>query len=278
MNSFGGCAMDEALKTRALATRVRASALRMVTATRSSHIGGALSIADVLAVLYGRVMAVRPDEPSWDGRDRLFYSKGHACTAVYSVLAACGFFPESRLQEFVKDGSPFTSHVSHHVPGVEWSTGSLGHAFPVACGVALAGARREKSHRVFCILSDGELDEGSNWESFLFAAHHKLHRLTVIVDFNKIQSFGTVAEVMALEPLAAKLAAFNWDVVEVDGHDHGALASALAPVPPGRPRAVIAHTVKGKGVAEMEGRLEWHYRSPSAELLAKSLEELGAAP
>jgi len=219
-----------------------------------------------LAVLYANILNIDPIDPSNPNRDRLFYSKGHACTALYAALALRGFFDTHTLmRDFAMDGTYFTSHISHKIPGIELSTGSLGHALGVSCGSALAGKRRRQDYRVYTIVSDGELDEGSNWEAILFAAHNKLSNLTMIVDFNKIQSFGTVADVMALEPLADKLRAFNWHVLEIDGHDHDALLQALAQSHSGKPICIIAHTVKGKGVDFMEHKLAWHYKSPKGD-------------
>lgn len=260
-----------------LARQVRLRVLELCHRKRASHIGGAFSVTDILAVLYGGVLAVAPDAPRAPERDRLFYSKGHACTALYATLELQGFLQgQDLLAAFAEDGSIFTSHVNHRVPGIELSTGSLGHALGVACGSALAMNRQRRASSVFAILSDGELDEGSNWEAILFAAHHRLDNLVVVVDYNKIQSFGSVNEVMALEPLADKLRAFNWNVEEVDGHSHEDLREVLARAKrrrSGRPGCVIAHTTKGKGVSFMENSLVWHYRSPSdAELLAARAE------
>lgn len=263
------------------ARQIRLRVLDLCSRHRTSHIGGAFSVADILAVLYGSVLNVSAAEPDRPDRDRLFFSKGHACTALYAALELHGFFEgKCSLDSFTAPGSIFTSHVNHAVPGVELSTGSLGHALGVACGSALAAKRQRKDWPVFAILSDGELDEGSNWEAILFAAHHRLDNLTAIIDYNKIQSFGTVAEVMALEPLAAKFRAFNWDVEEIDGHDTGALETVLSGCRTsrsGRPKCVIAHTVKGKGVRFMEDSLLWHYRSPSPEEAELARQELGAA-
>lgn len=264
----------------ALAARIRAEAVGMVHRARASHLGGALSMADLLAVLYSGVLRVRPAEPKWPDRDRLLLSKGHACTALYAALALRGFFPVAELATYGKDGSRLMSHVSHRVPGVEFSTGSLGHALPFGCGLALAARRQGQGHRVFAIVSDGELDEGSNWEAILFAPQHALDPLVLMVDFNGIQSLGAVPEVLELEPLAAKFRAFRWSVKEVDGHDHAALREALGTVPwePGRPSCLIARTVKGRGVDFMENQLAWHYRSPDAQQLAEALRQLGQAP
>ncbi|WP_258719514.1 transketolase [Bradyrhizobium sp. SHOUNA76] len=260
------------------ARRIRAHALRMVHAAKASHIGGCLSMADILAVLYTRILRIDPAEPQAASRDRFVLSKGHATAIMYAALAESGFFSPAELDTYCRDGSIFTGHVSHAVPGVEVSTGSLGHGLPIAIGMALAARTAGAGSRVFCLLSDGECDEGSNWEGILFAPHHKLDNLCVIVDFNKIQSFGSVAEVLNLDPFAEKWKAFGWQVEEIDGHDLTALEHVLGGVPAasGRPTVVIAHTVKGKGVSFMENKLEWHYRSPSDELLAQALAEVGA--
>lgn len=262
--------------TTELARQVRLQCLHMCHTKRASHLGGAFSVADVLAVLYGGVMRTDPRRPKAPERDRLFYSKGHACTALYAVLAETGYYARSELDTFAEDGSYFTSHVNHNVPGVELSTGSLGHALPVAAGVALAGLRRKAGWHTYVIVSDGELDEGSNWEAILFAPHHRLDNLTLIVDYNKIQSFGNTADVLNLDPLADKFKAFGWDTLEVDGHDHHALGAALAKTgrTAGKPRVVIAHTVKGKGVSFMEHQLAWHYKSPDAAQFAAASAEL----
>jgi len=264
----------------AFARQIRLKALELCYRARASHIGGAFSVADILAVLYGSVLNVTPGNPADPARDRLFYSKGHACTSLYAALALRGYFPEDALLAgFAGNGGYFTSHVNHKLPGVELSTGSLGHALGVACGAAVAGKRRHAPHAVFAILSDGELDEGSNWEAVLFAAHHRLDNLVLIVDYNKIQSFGSVAEVMNLEPLVDKFRAFNWDVREVDGHaldELGIMLGEMRSQRGGKPKCVIAHTVKGKGVSFMEGRLAWHYKSPSEDEYRAARAELGA--
>jgi transketolase len=265
-------------ETTALARQMRASALRMVHRAKASHIGSALSICDIVAVLYGSAMCVDPKNPMKVDRDRFILSKGHACVAVYAALAARGFIADSELMSYGQDHSVLMNHISHKVAGVEFSTGSLGHGLPFGVGKALAAKRRGFDWRTFVVMSDGELGEGSNWEAFMFAAHHRLDNLVAIVDYNKLQSLTTVDATLRLEPLAAKFEAFGWEVKEVDGHDHSALASALASVPwsSGRPSMLLAHTVKGKGVSFMEDKVEWHYRSPSDEHLALALSELGA--
>jgi transketolase len=267
-----------AADTLQLAQTIRGHALRMIAKAKASHVGTCLSMADLLAVLYGAILRVDPERPSWPERDRLLVSKGHGAAILYAVIAERGFFPVAELLTYGQDGSPLTGHVSHHVPGVELSTGSLGHGLPVGCGLALAARRDRADFRTYVILSDGELDEGSNWEAILFAGHHKLERLTALVDYNKIQSFGSVKEVLDLEPLADKWRCFGWTVLEIDGHDHGAIGRALRADPGGRPKAILAHTVKGKGVAYMEGQLAWHYRAPDPKQLAEALAGLGCGP
>ena len=260
-----------------LARRIRAQALRMVTRAKASHIGSALSIADIVAVLYGDVLRVDPSRPNHPERDRFLLSKGHACVAVYAALAETGFIPRETLATYGTDLSPLMAHISHKVPGVEFSTGALGHGLPFGTGKALAAKRKGLGWRTFVLMSDGELGEGSNWEAMMFAAHHGLDHLTAIIDYNKLQSLTTVDQTLRVEPLADKLAAFGWAVRELDGHDHSALADALGSVPwqTGKPQAVIAHTIKGKGVSYMENKVEWHYRSPSPELLEQALTEIG---
>jgi transketolase len=260
-----------------LAKRIRMHCVRMTSKANASHIGSALSSADVLAVLYGSVLRYDAQRPDWPDRDRFILSKGHGCTALYAVLAECGYFPISWLDRFYEDGSPLAGHATHKdVPGVEVSTGSLGHGLALGLGMAIAAKRDGRPCRVFCLLSDGECDEGSTWEAALFAPHHKLDNLIAIVDYNKIQSLGTVKEVIDLDPLAAKWQAFGWGVRELDGHDLRAVDAALTQVPfePGRPSCIVAHTVKGKGVSFMENQLQWHYRAPLGEDRGKALTEL----
>jgi transketolase len=249
----------------------------MVHRVRASHIGSCLSIADILAVLYGSVLQIDPGQPDAPQRDRFILSKGHAAAVLYATLAECGFIPRQWLDIYCNDNSPLAGHVVRHgVAGVEFSTGSLGHGLPVACGMALAAKADKAAYRTFVLLSDGECDEGSVWEAALFAPHHKLDQLVAMVDYNKIQSFGSVPEVLNLEPFADKWRAFGWSVREVDGHDHGQMLVALQSVPwnVGKPSVMIAHTVKGKGVDFMESNLAWHYKSPSDEQLASALARL----
>ena len=259
------------------ARRIRARVLRMVHDAGASHVGSALSMVDILAVLYGGILRVDPTSPRSEGRDRLLVSKGHGAAGLYATLAEFGFFPESWLKTYCQDGAYLAGHVTHYgVPGVELSTGSLGHGLSVGCGMALAARGGSHPARVFVLMSDGECDEGSNWEAALFAHQHRLENLIAIIDYNKIQSFGRVSEVMELEPFADKWRSFGWNVRELDGHDHSVLAKTFAAVPveQGRPTVIIAHTVKGKGVSFMENTLLWHYRPPDASQLAVALAEL----
>jgi transketolase len=260
------------------AHHIRTRTLQMINRARSSHIGSSFSMADLLAVLYNGILRVDPSRPDWPERDRFILSKGHACAALYVALAERGFFPDSWLDDFYQDGARLAGHATHvGVPGVEISTGSLGHGLPIACGMALAAKRDGGSYRIFVILSDGECDEGSNWEAALFAPHHRLDNLVVIVDYNKIQSLGTVKEILDLEPFADKWRAFGWAVQEIDGHNLQHIEQALTNVPAktDKPTCVIAHTIKGKGVSFMEHKLLWHYRSPNGAEMAGAMSELG---
>ncbi|MFC1491394.1 transketolase [Nitrospinota bacterium] len=260
-----------------IALRIRRDVLEMTHRAGSSHIGTSFSMAEILAVLYGGILRVQPDDPAWPERDRFVLSKGHGCAGLYSVLSQRGFFPREWLETFYRNGSRLAGHATHtQIPGIEVSTGSLGHGLSVACGMALAAKRDGRPHRVFALLSDGECDEGSTWEAVLFAPHHGLENLVAIVDYNKIQSLGTVKEVLDLDPLSAKWEAFGWAVREVDGHDVGQVEDALRGVPfeENRPSCIVAHTVKGKGISFMEDRLLWHYRSPNEEEFRRALEEI----
>lgn len=272
--------LANAYDTRVLALRLRRHVVDMTHLGKSSHVGSCLSLADIMAVLYGRVLRIEPKAPKWPGRDRFVLSKGHAGACVYAALAERGFFPTSELAKHYQNGSIFSGHVSHKgVPGVEISTGSLGHGLPVATGMAYRLRQQGGSQRVFCVLSDGECDEGSNWEAFLFAAHHKLDNLVAVVDFNRMQSLAPVSETIGLEPFGAKLEAFNWGVKRIDGHDHVALCAALENLPfsPGMPSILIAETVKGKGISFMEHAVLWHYRNAQGAEYSAAIAELDAA-
>ena len=266
--------------SRDLARRLRRDVVRMTHLGKASHVGSCLSIADVLAVLYSDVLRVDPSGPADPNRDRLIMSKGHAAAVLYAVLAERGFFDREILDTYYQDGSPLAGHVTANMPGVDHSTGSLGHGLSVAAGIALGAKRDGQDLRAYAILSDGECDEGSIWEPILFAAHHRLDNLIAIVDYNKIQSLEAVDKTLALEPFAGKWCAFGWHTIEIDGHDHDAIRAALERLPnePGKPSCVIAHTVKGKGVSFMEQSVLWHYRPPDAGEYEAALAELGGAP
>jgi len=262
--------------TRELGKRIRIHSLRMTSKGRSSHIGAALSVADILAVLYGEILRYDPDCPEWDERDRFILSKGHAGVAVYAALAETGFFPIADLDSHYQDGSLLSGHISHKgIPGVEISTGSLGHGLGVGVGMAKALSLRGSPSRVFVVLSDGECDEGSTWEAAMFAGHHRLGKCVAIIDYNKIQSLDTVENTLDLEPFVAKWQSFNWSAVEVDGHDHEDLGRVIRGAESSdRPTAIIAHTIKGKGVSFMENTVLWHYRSPMGDEFDAALKEL----
>lgn len=272
-------ASSNSIETVDLARRIRLHALRMTNMGGTSHIGSVFSMADILAVLYGRFLRVDPNRPDWPSRDRFVLSKGHAGAGVYAVLAELGFFDRSLLDQHGQDGSVLSGHVSHRgVPGVEISTGSLGHGLPVATGMALAAKRAGRTHRLVCLMSDGECDEGSNWEAILFAAHHQLSNLLAVVDYNKFQSLASVASTLGLEPFADKWRSFGWSVREVDGHNHDDILATLERLPfeTDRPSCVIAHTVKGKGVSFMENSVLWHYRTARGEEYEAAKRELEA--
>jgi transketolase len=265
------------MNSKELSAKIRLDAVIMTNRGNSSHVGSTLSIADILGVLYSGAMKVDPQMPNWPDRDRFILSKGHAGAGVYAALAESGFFSTERLLTHYQDGSTLSGHVSHKGnPGVEFSTGSLGHGLSVATGMALAILKRNAKSRVFCLMSDGECDEGSIWEAAMFAAHHKIHNLVAIIDYNKIQSLDTIASTLNLEPFEEKWKSFGWNVLKVDGHNHLELEKAFD-VSSGdsiKPLVVIAHTTKGKGVSFMENTVLWHYRSPQNEEYENAILEL----
>ena len=286
------------------AREIRRLALIMAHHAKSSHSGGALSMADILAVLYGGKLRITPQTVDDPNRDRFLLSKGHCCASLYAALALHGFLDKEELcNNYGQDGTVYFSHVSHKLNGVEMSSGSLGHGLPVACGIALNGKVKGLDYDTYVLTGDGELDEGSCWEAIMFAAQQHLSHLCLIVDYNKIQSLGNVADICDLSPLADKFRAFNWNVIEIDGHNYDEIAQAIdlfksngpsSARPKGacyqrdarmvngqwsmvnvpRPTAIIANTIKGKGVSYMEGELLWHYRNPNDEQLKQALEEL----
>jgi transketolase len=256
---------------------LRRHVVRMCEGGGSSHVGSGLSMADIVAVLYGEVLRVDPSDPAWPQRDRFILSKGHAGACVYAALAERGFFPVEMLERHYRNGSQLSGHVSHKgVPGVEISTGSLGHGLGVGAGMAMQLRRIGGRQRVFVVLSDGECDEGSTWEAALFAAHHDLSNLCAVVDYNKLQSLAPVAETLGLEPFALKWRAFGWTTLQIDGHDHDALKLAFAEAAESpRPTCILADTVKGRGVSFMEGQVLWHYRAPRGDDFEAAMRELG---
>ena len=264
--------------TRELAKRIRTHALRMTSLGGGSHVGAIFSCADIMAVLYGGILDVNPAAPDDPSRDRFILSKGHAGGGLYAALAENGFFPIEKLLTHYQDGSDLSGHVSHKLPGIDVSTGALGHGLSIAAGMAYAGKLKGAQHRIFSLLSDGECDEGSTWEAVLFAAHHGLSNLVAIVDYNRVQGIAPISDVIELEPFADKWRAFGWAVVEVDGHDHEALKKTLQSVPfaAGKPSCLIAHTTKGKGVSFMENTVLWHYRIPRDAEFDAALAELEA--
>lgn len=245
-----------------LAWKIRRHNVEMTHISGGSHVGAVMSVADIMAVLYTDILRFRPNEPKWDGRDRFVLSKGHAGASLYICLAECGFIPVEELKTYYHNDSRLSGHVSHKVPGVDVSTGSLGHGLSVAVGMAIACKQDRKSHRVFAVLGDGECNEGSVWEAAQVAANFALDNLVVIVDHNHMQSLDYCERTLNSGPLAEKWRAFGWNVIELDGHDHEALRAALKEQGSGKPTAVIAHTVKGRGIPFMEKDILWHYRFP----------------
>lgn len=259
------------------ATAIRVSILKAVTAAKSGHPGGSLSIADLMALLYYVEMNVDPKNPKDGNRDRFVLSKGHAAPALYATLAEKGFFDKGELEYLRKIDCMLQGHPDmKHTPGVDMSTGSLGQGISAACGMALAGRIDKKDYRVFAVLGDGELEEGQVWEAAMFAGFYKLNNLTAFIDFNGLQIDGDIREVMSPLPIAPKFEAFNWNVIEVNGHDldelHNAIEAAKACTD--KPTAIVMNTVKGKGVKEMEGQAGWHGKAPSAEEYEKFVAEL----
>ena len=263
-----------------IARGIRLSSLHMVHAAGVGHPGGDLSAADILAVLYFRVLRVNASDPRWEDRDRFIMSKGHCSASLYSVLAEAGFFPREWLARYMKPLSPLSGHPDRNkVPGVEANTGALGHGLPIGVGAAKAAKILGAAWRTFVLTGDGELQEGSNWEAAMAASQFGLDNLTVIVDRNRLQQGDGTERTVSLEPLADRWRSFGWAVAEVDGHDVRQLAAVLGAIPfePGRPNCVIAHTHKGNGVSFMRDKVEWHHRPPTDGDLAAALGELDGA-
>jgi transketolase len=264
-------------RLREIATSVRRRDIQMIYDAKLGHIGGDLSATDILVTLYFGVLRIDPQRPDAPERDRFILSKGHCAGALYTTLAHAGFFPLAELDTFAQPLSRLNGHPDRKkVPGVETNTGPLGHGLPVAAGAALSAKLQDATWRVFVLTGDGELQEGSNWEAAMMAAHYKLDNLTVIVDRNRLQQGDLTEQTMQLEPLADKWRAFGWSVEEVDGHDHAQLLAtfARAPFEAGKPSCVIANTHKGQGVSFMRDKAAWHHRVPTTEELALALDEL----
>jgi transketolase len=268
---------DPYARWKEIAARIRASAVMMTNLKKSGHVGSTLSMAELLVVLFEKTLRLDPENPTWAGRDRFILSKGHASAGVYAIMAEKGFFPKEWLKTYYCDNGKLCGHISHHVPGVEFSTGSLGHGLPVATGMALAAKRVKAKHCVFALLSDGDMNEGSTWEAIMFASQQKLDNLTVILDYNRVQALGHSKDVINLEPLARKLKDFGWEVKEIDGHKFNEIEKALAKLPlkKGKPSFIIAHTIKGKGLKRMENTVACHYKCVPDEELEKAYAEIG---
>lgn len=263
-----------------VAKDIRKKILKMITNSQTSHIGAAFSCVDILTVLYFKILKIDPSDPWHPNRDRFILSKGHAVSALYATLSERGFFPRKILDEYCKNGSKLPGHSTmHSVPGVEVSTGSLGHGLSIGIGIALAARHDNHNYKTFVLLSDGECNEGSLWEAVMFAAHHKLDNLIAIVDHNRLQAFGRTKEVLDLEPLVDKWNTFGWAVKEIDGHKFHDIEESLKQIPfkKGRPSAIIAKTIKGKGVSFMENSLDWHYKSPTNEEYKIAMKEFDEA-
>ena len=266
---------ERAEKLRSQAQRIRRSVVEMIGRARLGHIGGDFSVSDILTTLFFSVLRVDPTSPSSPGRDRFILSKGHCAAALYSTLALRGFFPVEELKTFLEPLSPLNGHPNRRkVPGVEANTGPLGHGLPIGVGVAIGGKLANADWRTFVVLGDGELQEGSNWEAAMCAGHRKLDNLVAVVDRNRLQQGARTEDTNQLEPLSEKWRAFGWDVVTINGHDHAALYEALSSPHPGKPRCVIANTIKGKGVSFIEDRVEWHHKVPTPEQVELALKEL----
>lgn len=253
---------------------LRQKIVRTMDAGKRGHVASAFSVVEILRVLYDDVLRYDPRSPRWPDRDRFILSKGHGCLALYVLLAEKGFFPEAELWKFCGSDGILGGHPEYgKVPGVEASTGSLGHGLSIGLGMAIHARRTRASYRIFVVVSDGEANEGSLWEAALCASKHRLSNLTVLVDYNKQQSYGTTYEVLDLEPFADKWRAFGFAVEEVNGHSVGELRAALARVPfyPDRPSLIICHTVKGKGVGFVENNLQWHHKSRVTDDEVRSL-------
>jgi transketolase len=259
----------------ALSRKARESVLNLIYRTKSPHIGSSFSVIEILVSLYFHQLNISPEDPFNPTRDRFILSKGHACPALYAVLAERGFINKDELEGFAINNGLLEQHPTIDLDkGIEASTGSLGHGLSIGIGMALAGKIDKNKYNVYVLTSDGELNEGSVWEAIMFAGHHKLTNIIVLIDYNKMQALGCTRDIIDLEPLGKKWESFAWDVQEVDGHDFKEIFNAMNSLSPKKPNVIILHTVKGKGVSFMENQLLWHYRTPNEEEFKLALEEL----
>ncbi|WP_276352268.1 transketolase [Cohnella caldifontis] len=268
----------ETTALKAKAAQIRMDLLKLIHGAKTGHTGGSLSNADILTALYYKIMKIDPARPKWEDRDRFIASKGHSVESLWCILADRGFFPKDELKTYSRFGSRLIGHPNNKVPGIEMNTGALGHGLAISVGMALAAKRDNRGYRVFCLMGDGEQAEGSVWEAAMAGAHYKLDNLVGIVDRNRLQISGSTEDVMGLEPLEEKWAAFGWNVVSIDGNDMDALVRAFEAVPSakGKPTLVMANTVKGKGVSFAENVAHWHHHVPNDEQLELALKELSA--
>ena len=268
---------NEIMRLEDIAREVRCSILTMVREAGVGHIGGSLSVTDILVALYFKILKIDPKEPEWPDRDRLVMSKGHGATALYSILAERGFFPKKELKTFGTLNSNFQVHPDKNkVPGIEASTGALGQGLSIGLGMALAARLDWKDYYTFVILGDGEIQEGQIWEAAMFASHYRLDNLTAILDYNNVQLMGNVSEIMEIAPVAEKWSAFGWKVLEADGHDFNQIVENLGKAKEikGKPTIIIANTTKGKGVSFMQNTCKWHGNVPTQDQYNEAICEI----
>lgn len=258
------------MDSKTLQLEIRLRAARIIHQAQSSHIGGVFSSADIIAILFGEIL----NKDSSGFSDTFILSKGHCCAAVYSAMNCQGYLDDEQLNTYALDGSPLMAHISHKIKHVEFSTGSLGHGLPFAVGKAVLRKRKAIKRKIYCLVSDGELDEGSNWEAFMFAGYHKLDNLTTIVDYNKLQSLTTTYNTLDLEPLEDKFNAFNWHVIRCNGHSLPDLRSAFSADSNFKPKLILCDTTKGHPISFMSNKVEWHYKPPTLEQLNDLSREL----
>ncbi len=258
------------------ALELRRGILQVINSAKSGHPGGSLSAVEILISLYGYKMNHNPTNPNWEDRDRLIISKGHASPAAYVALSHFGYFPKEELSTFRKLGARLQGHVHRKVPGVELNTGSLGHGLSVTNGIALGARMKKKDFKMYCLMGDGEIQEGSVWEAAMTAAHFKLNNVCAIIDYNKVQENGPISDIMGLEPLVEKWKSFGWEVLNIDGHNFNDLIKAFDQfgTVKDKPTVIIANTVKGKGISFMENTCKWHGKAPNDEQLKEALSEL----